>query len=150
MRSFQIGAFGLLAVCISLTPSLADTGFVRAVITKSALVIGVGQGTGTLTFHGRSYPLEISGISFGATIGSSKTTFEGHAFNMRAPSDIEGTYGAIGGGSAVVAGAGGARLKNGRGVELVLTGAKLGAEITVAVSGVTLRLVSQSSKGLPQ
>ena len=150
MRSFQIGAFGLLAVCISLTPSLADTGFIRAVITKSAFIIGVGQGTGTLAFKGRSYPLEISGIAFGATVGASRTTLTGHAFNMRAPSDIEGTYGAVSGGSALVAGAGGVLLKNDRGVELVLTGVKLGAEITVAVSRVTIRLVSQSSTGLPQ
>jgi len=140
MRSVQISAFGLLAVCISLTPSLADTGFVRAVFAKSALIIGVGQGTGTLAFRGRSYPLDISGISFGATIGSSKTTLTGHAYNMRAPSDIEGTYGAIGMGSALVVGAGGVRLKNARGVELLLTGVKLGAEITVAVSGMTVRL----------
>jgi hypothetical protein len=102
-----------------------------------------------LAFQGRSYPLEISGIAFGATVGSSKTTLSGHAFNMRAPSDIEGTYGAISGGSALVGGAGGALLKNDRGVELLLTGVKLGAEITVAVSGVTIRLVSHS-KGLPQ
>jgi len=67
MRALHIGAFGLLTVCVSLTPSLADTGFIRAVIAKSAFVIGVGQGTGTLAFRGRSYPLEISGIAFGAT-----------------------------------------------------------------------------------
>jgi hypothetical protein len=91
MRYVQIGALGILAVCISLAPSVADTGFVRAVITKGALIIGVGQGTGTLAFQGRSYPLEISGMSFGATIGASKTTLTGHAFNMRAPSDIERT-----------------------------------------------------------
>ena len=149
MRSFQIGAFGLLAVCISLTPSLAETGFIRAVITKRALIIGAGQGIGTLAFQGRSYPLKISGVAFGATVGASRTTLTGHAFNMRAPSDIEGTYGAIGGGSALVAGGGGALLKNDRGVELLLTGVKLGAEITVAVSGVRIRLVGQSSKGSP-
>jgi len=141
MRFFQISALGLLAVVwISLTPSLAETGFIRAVITKSALIIGVGHGTGTLAFQGRSYPLEISGIAFGATVGASKTILTGHALNMRAPSDIEGTYGAIGMGSALVVGAGGVRLKNDRGVELLLTGVKLGAEITVAVSGMTVRL----------
>jgi hypothetical protein len=129
---------------------LADTGYVRAVITKSAVILGVGQGTGTLAFKGRSYPLEISGISFGATIGASKTILTGHAFNMRVPSDIEGTYGAIGGGGALIAGAGGVGLKNERGVELLLTGVKLGAEITVAVSGVTIKIISQGSKGSPE
>ena len=150
MRYFQIGAFGLLAVCISLTPSLAETGFIRAVITKRALIIGAGQGIGTLAFQGRSYPLKINGVAFGATVGASRTTLTGHAFNLRAPSDIEGTYGAVSGGSALVAGAGGVLLKNDRGVELVLTGVKLGAEITVAISGVKIRLVSHGSKGLPQ
>ena len=83
MRFFQISALGLLAVVwISLTPSLAETGFIRAVITKSALIIGVGHGTGTLAFQGRSYPLEISGIAFGATVGASKTILTGHALNI--------------------------------------------------------------------
>ena len=143
MRGVQIVALGLLAICISVTPSLAETGFVRAVITKGALIIGAGQGTGTLAFHGRSYPLEISGMSFGATVGVSKTTLTGHAFNMRAPSDIEGAYSATGSGSALVVGAGGVRLKNEKGVELLLSGVKVGAEMTVAVSGVTISILSQ-------
>jgi hypothetical protein len=91
MRPFQISAFGLLTLCISLTPSLADTGFVRAVISKSALIVGVGQGTGTLAFRGRTYSLEISGISFGATIGSSETTLTGHAFNIMHPQTSRGS-----------------------------------------------------------
>jgi hypothetical protein len=150
MRALNIGAFGLLTVCVSLTPSLADTGFIRAIITKSALILGVGQGTGTLTFKGRRYPLEISGISFGATVGTSKTYLTGRAYNILTPLDIEGVYGGIGGGSALVAGAGGVLLKNDRGVELLLRGVKLGAEITAAVSGVTIKLTSQNSKDLPQ
>jgi hypothetical protein len=150
MRALHIGAFGLLTVCVSFTPSLADTGFIRAIITKSALILGVGQGTGTLTFKGRRYPLEISGISFGATVGTSKTYLTGRAYNIITPLDIEGVYGGIGGGSALVAGAGGVLLKNDRGVELLLRGVKLGAEITAAVSGVTIKLTSQNSKDLPQ
>ena len=150
MRALHIGAFGLLTVCVSLTPSLADTGFIRAIITKSALILGVGQGTGTLTFKGRRYPLEISGISFGATVGTSKTYLTGRAYNILTPLDIEGVYGGIGGGSALVAGAGGVLLKNDRGVELLLRGVKLGAEITAAVSGVTIKLTSPNSKDLPQ
>jgi hypothetical protein len=143
MRGVQIVALGLLAICLSVTPSLAETGFVRAVITKRALIIGTGEGTGTLTFLGHNYPLKISGISFGATIGTAKTTLTGHARNMGAPSDIEGTYAAIGSGSALIVGAGGARLKNGKGVELLLSGVKVGAEMTVAVSGVTISILSQ-------
>ena len=44
MRGVQIVALGLLAICISVPPSLAETGFVRAIITKLALIIGTGEG----------------------------------------------------------------------------------------------------------
>ncbi len=130
----------LLTVGGVISPSLADTGLVRAVITKGGFIIGVGGGTGTLVFHGRSYPLSISGMSFGATIGASTTDLRGHAYHMRAPSDIEGTYSAIGAGGALAAGAGGVRLQNAKGVVLELTGVKVGAELSAAVSGVEVRL----------
>jgi hypothetical protein len=143
MRAVQIVALGLLAICLSVTPSLAETGFVRAVITKRALIIGTGEGIGTLTFQGHNYPLKISATSFGATIGASKTTLTGHARNIGALSDIEGMYAAVGSGSALLVGAGGARLKNEKGVELLLRGEKVGAEMTVAVSGVTISILSQ-------
>ena len=59
---------------------------------------------------------------------------------MRTPEDIEGTYSAIGAGGAVVAGDGGLRLQNAKGVVLELAGARVGVEPSVAFSGVTVRL----------
>ena len=38
-------------------------------ITRAGFILGVGGGTGTLTFNGRKYPLSIGGVSLGATIG---------------------------------------------------------------------------------
>lgn len=130
----------LLAFGGAMAPSLADTGFVRAVITKGGFIIGVGGGTGTLVFHRRSYPLQISGMSFGATVGASTTDLRGRAYHMRTPSDIEGTYRAIGAGGALAAGAAAVRLQNAKGVVLELTGVKVGAELSAAVSGVEVRL----------
>ena len=130
----------LLATGLATTPSIADTGLIRAVVTKGGFIIGVGGGTGTLVFRGRQYPLQISGMSFGATIGASTNDFRGHAYHMHAPSDIEGTYSAIGAGAAVAGGAGGVRLQNAKGVVLELTGVKVGAELSAAVSGVEVRL----------
>ena len=99
-----IFVFSVLAMTGSLTPVRADTGIVRAVVTKGGFVVGVGGGTGTLLFHGRRYPLSIGGMSFGATIGASTNDLRGHAYNMRTASDIEGTYSAIGAGGALAAG----------------------------------------------
>ena len=130
----------LLAAGVGISPSIADTGLIRAVVTKGGFIIGVGGGTGTLVFRGRHYPLQISGMSFGATIGASTTDLRGHAYHMRAPTDIEGTYSAIGAGAALAGGAGGVRLQNAKGVVLELTGVKVGAELSAAVSGVEVRL----------
>lgn len=133
-------SLALLAAGLTGAPASADTGLVRAVVTKGGFIIGVGGGTGTLVFRGRHYPLQISGMSFGATIGASTTDLRGHAFNMHTASDIEGTYSAIGAGAAIAGGAGGVRLQNSKGVILELSGVKVGAELSAAVSGVEVRI----------
>ena len=86
----------LLITGATSTPSRADNGLVNAVVTKGGFVVGVAGGRGTLIFHGHSYPLIIGGMSFGATIGLSTAYLRGHAYHMRTPEDIEGTYSAIG------------------------------------------------------
>jgi hypothetical protein len=50
------------------------------------------------------------------------------------------SYGVAGAGGAVVAGTGGVQLQNGNGVILQLSGPKVGAELSAAVGGVTIRL----------
>jgi hypothetical protein len=135
----RIAMLALLVIGISTTVR-ADTGRVSAVVSKGGFIVAVGGGRGTLIFHSHSYPLLISGMSFGATIGLSTAKLGGHAYHMRAPEDIEGTYSAIGAGAAVVAGGGGVRLRNAKGVVLELAGPRVGVELSLAMSGVTVRL----------
>ena len=122
------------------TPSRAETGHVAVIFTKGGFVVGVGGGEGVLSLRGRHYPFTVSGMSVGFTIGASTTKFVGRALNLNGPASIEGTYGTIGAGGAVAAGAGGVQLQNGNGVILQLSGAKVGAEVSAAVGGVTIRL----------
>jgi hypothetical protein len=121
-------------------PSRAETGQVVMVFTKGGLIVGVGGGSGVLTYRGRRYPFTVSGMSVGFTIGASSTKFVGHALHLKGPASIEGTYGAVGAGGAVVAGAGGVHLQNGKGVILQLSGPKVGAEVSAAAGGITIRL----------
>jgi hypothetical protein len=79
-------------------------------------------------------------MSFGATIGLSTANLKGHAYHMQKPTDIEGTYSAIGAGAALAVGGGGVRLRNANGVVLELAGGRVGIELSVAMSGVTVRL----------
>ena len=122
------------------TPSRADTGQVAVIFTKGGFIVGVGGGEGVLVLHGRRYPFTVSGMSVGFTIGASTSKLVGHALNLNGPRSIEGSYSAIGAGAAVAAGAGGVQLQNGNGVILQLSGPKVGAEVSAAVGGVTIRL----------
>jgi hypothetical protein len=121
-------------------PSQAQTGSVAFEISKAGFIIGVGGGRGVLNYQGRRYPLTVSGMSVGATIGASTTQLVGTASNLRQPSDIEGVYSALGGGVAVAGGVASVRLQNAKGVILSLRGRKVGLELSVNVSGAEIRM----------
>jgi hypothetical protein len=131
---------GLVGAASVSTASQAETGLVRVVFTKGGFIIGVGGGHGVLTFRGHHYPFTVSGMSFGATIGASTNQLAGRALHMHAPSDIAGTYNAIGAGAALAGGAGGVQLQNAKGVVLQLHGVKVGVELSAAVGGVTITM----------
>jgi hypothetical protein len=122
------------------TPSRAETGRVAVVFTSGGFVIGVGGGEGVLTFRGKRYPFTVSGMSVGFTIGAATTRLVGRALNLTSPASFEGTYSAIGAGGAIAAGAAGVQLQNANGVVLQLSGPRVGAQVSAAVGGVTVRL----------
>jgi hypothetical protein len=144
MKNHRIQLLGV-ALLASLTfafasPSQAETCAVRVVFTKGGFIVGVGGGRGVMVCHGKRYPFAVSGMSVGFTIGASTSQFNGHALNVRSPSDIEGSYAALGASGALAAGAGGVQLQNDKGVILQLAGGKVGVELSAAVAGVTVRL----------
>lgn len=143
MRKLAIGA--VLATSLAIvagfsTPSRAETGQVAVVITKGGFIVGVGSGEGVLLLRGKKYPFTVSGMSVGFTIGASTTKLVGRALNLRGPASIEGSYAVGGAGGAIAAGAGAVQLQNANGVILQLSGPKVGAEVSAAVGGVTIRL----------
>ena len=139
-RLILIALLGIVAMGGLSSPSRAETGAVTVVFTKGGFILGVGAGEGVLVFRGRRYPFTVSGMSVGFTIGASTTKFVGRALNLRSPNDLAGSYGAAGAGGAIAAGAGGVSLQNANGVVLQLSGPKVGAEISAAVGGVTIRM----------
>jgi len=118
----------------------AGTGTVRITLSKAGFVFGGGRARGTLHFHGQTYPLTISGLSFG-TIGLAVTRLSGHAYNLRSAADIVGVYRAASVSLAVGGGAKVARLLNQNGlVYLQLEGPQAGVELSISVSGMTISL----------
>jgi hypothetical protein len=143
MRKFGINV-ALVALLAGIagfsTPLRAETGQVTVVFTKGGFIVGVGGGEGVLTLRGKRYPFTVSGMSVGFTIGASTTRLAGRALNVNGPASIEGAYSAIGAGAAIAGGGGGVQLQNANGVILQLSGPRVGAEVSAAVGGVTVRL----------
>lgn len=145
MRDFSTAIasvfLALAAWTATVNPSQAGTGTVRILFGAAGVVMGVGHGKGTLTFHGKTYPFEVSGASFGATLALTVSEFDGRALHLRTPGDLAGNYIGLGAGGAVVGGIGAARLRNAKGVILVVHGPKLGAGLSVNLARVTITMI---------
>ena len=113
----------------------------RILFGAAGIIAGVGNGTGTLTFHGRTYPFEVSAASFGATLALTVSELNGRALNLRTPGDLAGNYIAVGAGGAIAGGIGVARLRNANGVTLVVRGPKLGVGLSVNLARVTITMM---------
>ncbi|HET8974351.1 MAG TPA: hypothetical protein VFN63_13800 [Pseudolabrys sp.] len=133
-------AFVAAAMLIVATlPSQADTGAVRFRVGSAGFIIGVGGGSGTLTFQGKTYPLRIGGVSLGM-IGISSADLVGRARNLNRASDIAGSYTAVGAGLAIAGGASTARMQNANGVILEVRGTKVGFSASLDLSGLTISI----------
>lgn len=119
--------------------SFAETGRVSLNVTKVGFIVGVGGGSGTLNFKGRTYRLALGGVSAG-TIGAAGAQLVGTASNLRSAADIAGTYTALSAGVAVAGGARSAVLQNAKGVILRLQGRQVGFEASLSLSGLTIAL----------
>ena len=129
-----------LAVAATSTAALADSGRVVISVYKAGWFIGGSGGEGTLTFHGRRYPLSIGGLSAGLVFGASKTVFTGRVSNIRRASDVAGVYGAVGAGAAAGRGVGAIVLRNEKGAVLELSGRQVGLIASADLSGMAISL----------
>jgi hypothetical protein len=123
----------------SASQSYAATGTVRLKITKVGFIVGVGGGSGTLTFQGKQYRLSVGGVSAG-TIGAAGADLVGTASNLRTAADIAGAYSAVSAGVAVAGGGKAATLRNANGVVLQLQGRQVGFEASLSLSGMTISM----------
>ncbi len=139
-RVLQATGLALLLLTGLTSASFADSGTVTVVFTKGGFIVDVGGGQGVLTFRGKRYPFTVSGMSLGLSIGASTSKFAGKALNLQRPSDLAGSYAVVGAGGAIAAGAGSTQLRNANGVILRLSGARVGAEVSAAVGGVTITM----------
>ncbi len=122
------------------SPSHAQTGSIRVIVTKAALVAGAGAGRGVLTYRGRDYPFRASGLSLGFAAGASINRLFGRVSYLDDVRNFPGVYSAVGLGAALAGGVGGVQLKNAKGVIITLEGAKFGLEASANLSAVKISL----------
>ena len=139
---FRAGLIALIAMFGASVSSVAhaDSGTIRISVVKGGWFIGASGGKGTLTFHGRQYPLSIGGLSAGLVFGASQTYLSGRVSHINRPSDVEGVYGAGGAGAAVGIGVRAIVLTNAKGAVLELSGRQTGLMVNADLSGLAISL----------
>lgn len=147
LSRFRTALFALAALAgvglvssVLTTSAYADNGRINFKVLKAGWVIGGSGGSGTLHFHGRTYPISIGGISAGFVFGASETRFRGTVSHIRRASDVAGVYVAAGGGGAVGRGAQVIVLTNEKGAVLTLEGRQTGLQINADLSGLAISL----------
>ena len=135
LRSGFIALTALAGASLVASAAWADSGSMSINIVKGGFFIGASAGSGTLTFHGRHYPLDIGGISGGLVFGGAKVTFWGTVSHISRPSDVTGIYAAAGAGAAGVRGKGVIVLTNEKGAVLELHGNQTGLMVNADISG---------------
>jgi hypothetical protein len=138
-RTALIGLIAMVGASVS-SVALADSGAIRISVFKGGWFLGASGGNGTLTFHGRQYPLSIGGLDFGLVFGASHSYLYGRVSHISRPSDVSGVYGAAGAGAAVFTGARAIVLSNEKGAVLELNGRQTGLMVNADLSGLAISL----------
>ena len=87
-RSLAVAVIAAGAVSAA-SAAHADSGTIRFAVYKAAFFVGGSGGEGTLTFHGKRYPISIGGISGGLAFGASKT------LSVSPPVRVQATDGSV-------------------------------------------------------
>jgi hypothetical protein len=138
LRGVLVALIALIGV--GLQSAHADIGGITLVVYKGGWIIGGSAGYGTLSFHGRNYPLKVGGIDYGFLFGGSRTVLFGRVRNIYFPSDVAGVYAAAGAGLALGAGIRGIVLANQKGAVLELSGRQIGLMANADLSGLAITM----------
>ena len=104
-----------------------------------AVGIGFSWEGGTLTYKGKTYNVEVKGLSVG-DVGITKAEASGDVYHLAKLSDFDGNYTAAKAGATVAGGASASIMKNQNGVEVRLVSTTQGLKFTFAAEGVAMKI----------
>jgi hypothetical protein len=131
-------AAGLATVATATEPK-SPAATLRLESTSIAAGIGVSWGDGKLNFKGKEHAFTLKGLSV-ADVGISKATATGDVYNLTNVADFAGKYSATEVNFTLAGGSGGIVMQNDKGVVIHARSASVGAQLTLAPSGVSIEL----------
>jgi hypothetical protein len=117
-------------------------GFVKLNFKSVGLGVGGSSGDGVLSYQGKDYPLNISGVNI-ADLGMSQFQGAGKVYDLKNVADFSGNYAATQAAFAVRGGQSSLSMRNAKGVTVVILqdeGKESGTRFSLGPSGITLKL----------
>jgi hypothetical protein len=144
MKAGSVLVIALLAGVLSCrtysTPARVEPDALLELKAKSlAAGVGYSWGGGTLTYQGKTYPVDVDGLMVGA-VGISTIDAQGRVFNLERLEDFDGNYTAVSGGAAIGEGGAGIVMRNANQVEVRLVAETKGLTLNIGQSGVKLTI----------
>ena len=110
-------------------------------LKEGSVAVGVGfsWGKGTLTYKGKTYPVEVDGLTVGS-VGIAQATASGKVYGLKDLKDFDGTYTAVTAGLTAAGGGSATAMHNQNGVRIDLLSTSQGVKLTLGASGVKLKI----------
>ena len=140
MSMSMLGAIAALGLALSAAQA-EDKPDATLKLSGGSVAAGVGfsWGSGTLTYKGKTYQVEVTGLSAG-DVGASKVEASGEVYHLSKLADFDGTYTAGTAGATVGGGASATAMKNQNGVTVNLISTSQGLKFTLGASGVSMKI----------
>jgi hypothetical protein len=131
-----IGMLGLLSLA-----QAEDTPDATIKLKGGSVAIGIGYSwaAGDLTYKGKTYEVEVNGVSVG-DVGVTSADASGSVYHLAKLSDFDGNYTAAKAGATVAGGASASIMRNQNGVEIRLVSTTQGLKFTFAAEGVAMKV----------
>jgi len=120
-------------------PSATPDGTIELHGGSVAAGVGFTWESGSLIFHGKKYPVSVSGLDV-VDVGATKVSATGKVYNLKKLEDFDGTFASLGAGAALGGGVDTASMKNQNGVQIDLDSTTQGAKLTLAAGGVSMKV----------
>jgi hypothetical protein len=143
MRQLAMGLVVAATLSLPFSAALAKGEAPSATLqlNQGSVAVGIGWswGGGTLTYHGKRYPVSVDGLTVGS-VGVSRASANGSVYRLKKLEDFNGTYTAVGAGATVGGGGSIATMQNQNGVRITLRSTSRGVKFTLGASGVSLNI----------